>query len=113
MGFIDGPVGTSRLNGPKQMCFDSTGEILYFVESINHALRKITDLDGTPTVTTVAGNGSKGSNDVTSAPEADMKNITFDTPKGLALGDDNTFYVSQDGDTKVIRKISISLKEAE
>ena len=113
VGFIDGPVGTSRLNGPKQMCFDSTGEILYFVESINHALRKITDLDGTPTVTTVAGNGSKGSNDVTSAPEADMKNITFDTPKGLALGDDNTFYVSQDGDTKVIRKISISLKEAE
>ena len=104
VGFMDGPVGTSR---------DSTGEILYFVESINHALRKITDLDGTPTVTTVAGNGSKGSNDVTSAPEADMKNITFDTPKGLALGDDNTFYVSQDGDTKVIRKISISLKEAE
>lgn len=112
-GLTDGPVGTSRLAGPKQMCFDSTGEILYFVESINHALRKITDLDGTPTVTTVAGNGSKGSNDVTSAPEADMKNITFDTPKGLALGDDNTFYVSQDGDTKVIRKISISLKEAE
>ena len=112
-GLTDGPVGTSLLAGPKQMCFDSTGEILYFVESINHALRKITDLDGTPTVTTVAGNGSKGSNDVTSAPEADMKNITFDTPKGLALGDDNTLYVSQDGDTKVIRKISISLKEAE
>ena len=76
-------------------------------------MRKITDLDGTPTVTTVAGNGTKGSADVTNVPEEDMKNITFDTPKGLALGDDNTFYVSQDGETKVIRKISITLKAAE
>lgn len=112
-GLTDGAVGTSRLAGPKQMCFDSTGETLYFVECINHTLRKITDLDGTPTVTTVAGNGTKGSADVTNVPEEDMKNITFDTPKGLALGDDNTFYVSQDGETKVIRKISITLKAAE
>ncbi len=112
-GLTDGAVGTSRLAGPKQMCFDSTGETLYFVECINHTLRKITDLDGTPTVTTVAGNGTKGSAEVTNAPEEDMKHITFDTPKGLALGDDNTFYISQDGDTKVIRKISITLKAAE
>ena len=112
-GLIDGVVGTSRLSGPKQMCFDSTGETLYFVESLNHTLRKVTDLNGTPTTTTVAGNGSKGTNDVTNAPTDDMKNITFDTPKGLALGDDNTFYIAEEGDRKIIRRISIGLKTQE
>ena len=112
-GFTDGPVGTSRLLGPTQMCFDAAGETLYFVERHNHALRKITDLDGTPTVTTVAGNGQKGSNDVSNVPTENMKEITFDTPKGLALGDDNTFYISEDGERKIIRRISISLKAQE
>ena len=112
-GLIDGVIGTSRLSGPKQMCFDSTGETLYFVESLNHTLRKVTDLNGTPTTTTVAGNGSKGTNDVTNAPTDDMKNITFDTPKGLALGDDNTFYIAEEGDRKIIRRISIGLKTQE
>ena len=113
VGFTDGTVGTSRLLGPTQMCFDSTGETLYFVERHNHALRKVTDLNGTPTTTTVAGNGSKGTNDVTNAPTDDMKNITFDTPKGLALGDDNTFYIAEEGDRKIIRRISIGLKTQE
>ena len=42
-----------------------------------------------------------------------MKNITFDTPKGLALGDDNTFYIAEEGDRKIIRRISIGLKTQE
>lgn len=109
-GFTDGPVGTSRLSGPKQMCFDSTGETLYFVESLNHALRKVTNENGVWTTTTVAGNGSKGTNDVTNVSVDNMKNITFDTPKGLALGDDNTFYIAEEGDRKIIRRISITLK---
>ena len=36
-----------------------------------------------------------------------------DSREIIAGGDDNTFYVSQDGETKVIRKISITLKAAE
>ena len=61
----------------------------------------------------MAGNGQKGSNDVSNVPTENMKEITFDTPKGLALGDDNTFYISEDGERKIIRRISISLKAQE
>ena len=109
IGFTDGVPGTSRLNGPRQMCFDSTGETLYFVDQHNHALRKVTDLDGTKTTSTVAGTGSSGANNVTDVPVSDLKNVQFNNPVGLTLSDDNTFYIGEDGG-KVIRKIEIKLK---
>lgn len=109
IGFVDGVAGTSQLNGPRQMYFDSTGETLYFVDQHNHALRKVTDLDGTKTTSTLAGTGSSGSNNVTEAPISDLRNVQFNNPVGLALADDNTFYIGEDGG-KVIRKIEIKLK---
>ena len=115
IGFEDGAVGTSRLNGPRQMCFNSTGEILYFVDQHNHALRKVTYENGTWTTTTVAGTGQAGCADITDAAVTDMSQIQLDNPKGLALGDDYTFYIGEDGsdDHKQIRKISLTLKAAE
>lgn len=109
VGFTDGPVGTSKLFGPRQMCFDSTGETLYFVDQHNHALRKVTDLNGTKTTSTVAGTGSAGAANVTDAPVPDLRNVQFNNPVGIALADDNTFYIGEDGG-KVIRKIEIKLK---
>lgn len=91
------------------MYFDSTGETLYFVDQHNHALRKVTDLDGTKTTSTLAGTGSSGSNNVTETPISDLRNVQFNNPVGLALADDNTFYIGEDGG-KVIRKIEIKLK---
>lgn len=110
IGFIDGAAGTSRLNGPRQMCFDSTGNILYFIDQHNHALRKVTNEEGIWTTSTFAGGNGSGTNNVTNAPVDDLKNIQFNSPVGLSLANDNTFYIAEDGG-KVIRKIEIKIKE--
>lgn len=49
-----GPAATALLNGPFDVAFDSAGN-LYFSDTFNHRIRRISKADGT--ISTVAGNG--------------------------------------------------------
>ncbi|HJV91277.1 MAG TPA: putative Ig domain-containing protein [Holophagaceae bacterium] len=53
-GFVDGAVGTAKLNTPQGLDIDATGN-LYVADASNHAIRKV---DTAGTVSTLVGQGS-------------------------------------------------------
>lgn len=99
-GFINGDAATARFDNPDGIAVDSNGNV-YVADSGNNAIRKI---DGsTGIASTVAGDGSSGSNN------GAIASATFDAPSGITVDndDDNLLYVA-DENNHVIRKIDLT-----
>lgn len=92
----DGSAATlAKINTPMGITVSSVGDV-YFVDSGNHCVRKISG----GTITTIAGNGSPGfSGDGGSAALAQLSN-----PRGIAVDSAGTLYVADYGNSR-LRKI--------
>ncbi len=99
-GFTDDDGTAAAFETPFAIDVDSNGD-LYIIDQDNHALRKITDVEGMVTVSTVAGNGSAG--DATGA--ASNSTATFDTPTNVLVAPNGDIYIADAGNG-VIKKLS-------
>ncbi len=92
-----GPATSASLAYPNGMAVDEVGN-LYIVDTSNHRIRKIT-VDGT--ITTVAGNGSRGfSGDGGPATSASLA-----YPSGMAVDGTGNLYIG-DTDNHRVRKVT-------
>ncbi len=89
-GYRDGPTATALLNQPSGVAVDASGTI-YVADTLNHRIRKIANGN----VTTLAGTGVSGFAD---GPGATAQ---FAQPAGIALGPNNTLYVSEAAGNRV------------
>src|SRR5437773_2623248 len=81
-----GPATKAQLNQPFDVAFDRAGN-LYFSDTFNHRIRKVDAKTGT--ITTVAGNGTKGfSGDGGKATDASLNE-----PYGVALDADGNLFI--------------------
>jgi serine/threonine-protein kinase len=94
-GNVDGTSTSASFNLPSGVAVDSSGNV-YVADSKNHSIRKIS-VSGV--VTTLAGNGSGGSNDGVGAA------ASFYNPSGVAVDIANNVYVA-DSTLHKIRKIT-------
>ncbi len=99
-GFTDGNGTAAAFETPFALDVASNGD-LYIIDQDNHALRKISDVGGMVTVTTIAGNGSAG--DATGAPS--NATATFDTPTNVLVAPNGDIYIADAGNG-VIKKLS-------
>lgn len=99
-GFSDGDGAAAAFETPFALDADSNGD-LYVIDQDNHALRKITNVGGTVTVNTIAGNGSAGN--ATGAPS--NATATFDTPTNVLVAPNDDIYIADAGNG-VIKKLS-------
>lgn len=99
-GNVDGAATEAQFHTPTAMSLDSQGNI-YLTDTDNHSVRCIsTGADGTVSVTTIAGDGTPGSQD------GEGKAARFNAPIGVAVtGDGATLYVA-DQKNNSIRKIT-------
>jgi RHS repeat-associated protein len=95
-GLQDGAGNQARFNAPQGIAVDSEGNV-YVADTGNAAVRKI---DGAGTVTTVAGDGSVGSND---SPGA-----RFDGLVGIAVEGQNIYVYLADSGNHRIRRLDVA-----
>ena len=99
-GYQDGAAASAQFDSPVGVAVDKSGNV-YVADSDNHRIRKITkEDDGTWTVDTLAGDGTKGDQDDTPTTTA-----RFEEPEGVALDSSGNVYVA-DGGNHRIRKIT-------
>ena len=79
------------------LAFGSDGN-LYVSDTENHSIRRITPAG---VVTTLAGNGSKGTSNGTGS------SARFNEPVGLGIGPDGVLYIAEDGGKRV-RKVTLA-----
>lgn len=85
----------AQLNAPAGMAIDNAGN-LYFADSLNHRVRRISPGG---TVETVAGNGIPGfSGDAGHALQAELNN-----PQGVALDNAGNLYIVDTGNNRIRR----------
>ncbi len=81
-GGDNGPATSAQLNGPTGVAVDSAGN-LYIADTLNHRIRKVTN----GVITTMAGNGTQGSNgdngSATSAQLNSPENVCVDSAGNL------------------------------
>lgn len=94
-GTADGQGATARFNRPYGLELDNNGDIIV-ADEWNHLIRRVTP---TGLVTTIAGNGTIGSQDGTGA------GATFNYPWDITVDNNDDMYVA-DGFNNVIRKIT-------
>lgn len=99
-GFMDG--SAAQFNSPTHLVVAQDGTV-FVADSGNHRIRKI-DQDGV--VSTVAGTGVAGF----SGDGSLASNARFNTPKGLALGDNGHLFVADTGNS-LIRIINLGSQE--
>jgi sugar lactone lactonase YvrE len=92
-GFIDGKGTAAAFHTPSALAFDHEGN-LYVADTGNHAIRKIAK-DGT--VTTLAGNGTRGDADGIG------RAAQFNGPVGLAVDDAGIVYVADTYNDRIRR----------
>jgi streptogramin lyase len=91
-----GPAVKAELNDPYEVRFDKAGN-LYFVERLNHVVRKIDAKS--QTISTFAGTGKPGfSGDGGPASEA-----TFKEPHSIQFGPDGSLFVCDIGNHRIRR----------
>lgn len=91
-----GPATAARLNEPYEVRFDAAGN-LYFVEMMNHVVRKVAANTGV--ITTIAGTGQAGySGDGGPATKA-----TFRQPHSIAIDDRQGLLIADIGNHRVRR----------
>lgn len=94
-GYLDGNAKEALFNKPTSLCIIEKGILV--TDTKNHSIRCI-DADG-EIVSTFAGTGKAGKGD------GDRKTAMFNEPKGIALSEDGSIYVSDTGN-HCIRKIA-------
>ena len=105
-GFIDGPLGTSRLNGPNGVAL--SGNILYIADTKNNAVRAL-DLT-TNILTTVIGSPATGTTTVGTFGSTNGQGTSalLGGPVGLFLDASGTLIITESGNND-IRKADTSL----
>jgi sugar lactone lactonase YvrE len=101
-----GPATAALLSGPAQIAIDGAGNIL-FADAGNCRIRKI---DGTGTITTIAGSGPSGVTSGLGGFSGDggpATNALLNTPSGLAVDDAGNIYIADQYNYR-IRKIDAS-----
>ena len=96
-GFVNGAGSTANFSFPTSIATDAAGNA-YVADQFNHSIRKITP---SGEVTTLAGNGARGSADGIGTA------ASFNEPIGIAVGPAGNIYVA-DFDNNKIRKITPS-----
>ena len=94
-----GQAAKALLNEPYEVRFDKKGD-LYFVEMMNHLIRKVDMKTGL--VSTVAGTGEKGFG----GDGGQAKMAKFNRPHSIQFGPDGDLYVCDIGNHR-IRKVSM------
>ena len=89
-----GSATSTRLNSPRQLAFDSAGN-LYVADTSNNRIRKIDKITGI--VTTVAGGGAGGDGGL-------AVNAQLNAPEGIAVNQFGTLYIADTSNNK-IRKV--------
>ena len=93
-----GPATSAELNFPGGVAVDGSGN-LYIADAINHRVRKV---DGSGTITTVAGTGTFGfSGDGGPATSAELND-----PDGVAVDGSGNLYIA-DFDNSRVRKVDV------
>ncbi|MBX3280333.1 MAG: hypothetical protein KF868_20235 [Acidobacteria bacterium] len=93
------PALIATLNGPRALVFDETGN-LYFSDTNNHAVRRISP-DGI--ITTIAGTGISGSG----GGDGPAAQAQLNAPLGLAFDSKGDLYIVDTGN-HCVRKITMS-----
>ena len=93
-GLVDGNSTTASFDLPRGIAVDGSGNV-YVGDTSNHLIRKI---DSSGNVTTLAGNGIKGSAD------GNGTSASFNYPYGIAVDNSGNIYVA-DSANHLIRKI--------
>ena len=94
-GYTDATGTAAVFNSPQALVVDVSGNV-YVADTANSAIRKITPSGVT---STIAGNGTKGSQDGTGAL------AIFNQPAGIVLDSANNLYVADTGNN-TIRKVT-------
>jgi sugar lactone lactonase YvrE len=97
-----GAAVSAGINGPAGVAVDAAGN-LYIADSQNHRIRMVTP-DGT--VTTIAGNGTQGTNQLDPGPipgeGGPATGVALNFPGAITVGPDGSVYFSDLGD-RVLR----------
>ena len=92
-----GPATHARIRGVAAITFDTLGN-MYFADHENHVIRMV---DQHGNIHTIAGTGNPGSSP-NGSPAA---NANLDTPRGVAVSNDGTLYLSDSGN-HLVRRIT-------
>nr|WP_315133153.1 putative Ig domain-containing protein [uncultured Flavobacterium sp.] len=106
-GFLDGTGTTAKMDGPLGMTLDANGDV-YFIDSVNHRIRKMTTVDNVTTVTTIAGDGYSFLFFGRLRNNASGSLASFNYPADLALDTANNCLYVTDKENDVIRKVSLT-----
>ena len=102
----DGGLATEALlNEPYEVRFDEAGD-MYFVEMMNHVIRKVDMKTGK--ISTVAGTGKKGF----SGDGGIARKAMFNRPHSIQFGPDGDLYVCDIGNHR-IRRVSMKGEDQE
>ena len=105
-GFGVGNARDAGFRHPDDMVLARDGSI-FFSDTNNHSIRRIRDVNGTPQVETIAGNGVPGFAD------GDALKARFNTPTGLALSNDGRLLYVADTNNMRIRVVNLDTRTVE
>ena len=88
-----GSATSTRLNRPRQLAFDSAGN-LYVADTSNNRIRRIDKITGI--VTTVAGGGAGGDGGL-------AVNAQLNAPEGIAVNQSGNLYITDTSNNKIRR----------
>ena len=95
----NGPATSAQLSSPRGVAVDSDGN-LYIADTSNNRIRKV---DTAGMITTVVGDGTKGS----SGDGGAATSAKLDAPYGVAVDSDNNIYIAEYNNHRV-RKVDTS-----
>ncbi|TVU47295.1 hypothetical protein EJB05_06890, partial [Eragrostis curvula] len=97
-GLLDGSFDAALFNRPQGLAYNSKRNILYVADTENHALREINFVD--ETVTTLAGNGTKGSDYKGGGKQPNVLNSPWDVCYDPS---EETVYIAMAGQHQIWR----------
>ena len=91
-----GDARQARLNGPKHLCVDASGNVL-IADTENHRIRIYRPEDGT--IRAVAGTGRKGTKGL-GGPPADAE---LSQPHGVTIGPGGIVYIADSSNNRILK----------
>lgn len=95
-GGDNGDARLATLNGPKHLCFDAEGNVI-FADTENHLIRKYLVREGK--IIRLAGSGRKGTKGIGGPP----LDIELNQPHGVYLHRDGTLYIADSSNHRVLK----------